>query len=248
MRRTAGLLAGVVGLLAVAGSGPAGAQTGMMQHVDLTSPKMSEAELSREEVIALLEAATAEQPAKLADMGLNGLDLSGLDLSGVDLSRSRLNRVNLKGAVLRGAKLDLAWLIEADLEDADLRDVSMIQAQLHQGAACRRRSLGRPGGRQLRGRESRGCEADQRQHGARHEKPVDGPDAHRVPLGRARSRRSLGHRSRLGRHGVRQAAGQRAGRRRLQHGAPGRRRHDRRERERDERRRRQPRLGASCAS
>ena len=130
MRRTAGLLAGVVGLLSVAGSGPAGAQTGMMQHVDLTSPKMSEAELSREDVIALLEAATAERPAKLADMGLNGLDLSGLDLSGVDLSRSRLNRVNLKGAALRGAKLDLAWLIEADLEDADLRDVSMIQAQL----------------------------------------------------------------------------------------------------------------------
>ena len=206
MRRTAGLLAGAVGLLAVAGSGPAGAQTGMMQHVDLTSPKMSEAELSREDVIALLEAATAERPAKLADMGLNGLDLSGLDLSGVDLSRSRLNRVNLKGAVLRGAKLDLAWLIEADLEDADLRDVSMIQAQLTKGAACRRRSLGRAGGRRLRGRESRGCEAHQRQHGAGHEKPVDGPDAYRVPLGRARSRRSLGHRSRLGRHGVRQAA------------------------------------------
>jgi hypothetical protein len=43
MHRTAGLLAGVVGLLAVAASEPAGAQTSMMQHVDLTSPKMREA-------------------------------------------------------------------------------------------------------------------------------------------------------------------------------------------------------------
>jgi uncharacterized protein YjbI with pentapeptide repeats len=128
--RTSGLLAGVASLLAVAGSAPAAAQTGMMQHVDLTSPRMSEAELSRDGVIALLEAASADQPADLADKGLNGLDLSGLDLSGADLSRSRLNRVNLKDAVLRGAKLDLAWLIEADLENADLRDVSMIQAQL----------------------------------------------------------------------------------------------------------------------
>ena len=70
MRRTAGLLAGVVGLLSVAGNEPANAQTGMMQHVDLTSPKMSEADLSREEVVALLEAATPDQPASLADKGL----------------------------------------------------------------------------------------------------------------------------------------------------------------------------------
>ena len=96
MRRTAVLLAGLVGLVSAAGAAPAGAQTGMMQHVDLTSPKMSEAELTREQVIALLAAATAEHPAQLADKGLNGLDLSGLDLSGADLSRSRLNRVNLK--------------------------------------------------------------------------------------------------------------------------------------------------------
>ena len=82
MHRTAGLLAGVIGLLSIAGGEPAGAQTDMMSHVDLTSPKMSEAELSREEVIAVLEAATPDQPANLADKGLNGLDLSGLDLSG----------------------------------------------------------------------------------------------------------------------------------------------------------------------
>ena len=47
MRRAAELLAGVIGLWAIAGGQPAAAQTGMMQHVDLSSPKMSEAELSR---------------------------------------------------------------------------------------------------------------------------------------------------------------------------------------------------------
>jgi hypothetical protein len=88
-RSSAGLIAGVAGLLLLAGGGPAGAQAGMMQHVDLSSPKMSEAEMSRAEVVALLAAATPEQPAQLADKGLNGLDLSGLDLSGADLSRSR---------------------------------------------------------------------------------------------------------------------------------------------------------------
>jgi uncharacterized protein YjbI with pentapeptide repeats len=129
MHRSAGLLAGVIGLM-VAGAEPASSQTGMMSNVDLTSAKMSEADLSREDVIALLDAATPGQPVPLADMGLNGLDLSGLDLSGADFSRSRLNRVNLNGAVLKGAKLDLAWLIEADLEGADLRDASMIQTQL----------------------------------------------------------------------------------------------------------------------
>jgi uncharacterized protein YjbI with pentapeptide repeats len=129
MRCAAGLVAGMIGL-SIAGGEPACAQTGMMSHVDLTSPKMSEAELSRADVIAMLEAATPDQPADLSNKGLNGLDLSNLDLSGADLSRSRLNRVNLKGTLLRGARLDLAWLIEANLEGADLRDVSMIQTQL----------------------------------------------------------------------------------------------------------------------
>ena len=71
MGRTAELLAGVIGLWAIAGGQPAGAQTDMMAHVDLTSPKMSEAELSRDEVIAVLAAATPERPADLADKGLN---------------------------------------------------------------------------------------------------------------------------------------------------------------------------------
>ena len=61
MRRAAGLVAAMIGLSS-AGLEPAAAQTGMMSHVDLTSPKMSEAELSRTQVIAILEAATPDQP------------------------------------------------------------------------------------------------------------------------------------------------------------------------------------------
>jgi hypothetical protein len=68
MRRAAGLVAAMIGL-SVAGWEPAAAQTGMMSHVDLTSPKMSEAELSRTQVIAILEAATPDQPADLSDKG-----------------------------------------------------------------------------------------------------------------------------------------------------------------------------------
>jgi uncharacterized protein YjbI with pentapeptide repeats len=82
---------------------------GMMQHVDLSSPKMSEAELSRAEVEAILAAATADRPADLTDKSLNGLDLSGLDLSGADLRWARLNRADLRNARLAGARLDLAW-------------------------------------------------------------------------------------------------------------------------------------------
>ena len=243
MRRTAGLLAGVVGLLSVAGSAPAGAQTGMMQHVDLTSPKMSEAELSRDEVVALLEAATRGSASRSRRQG-------------PERARPLRPRPQRRGSQPLppqsrqsegcGAQGRQARSRLADRGRPRGRRPARGQhdpGAADQGAACRRRSLGRARGRQFRGRESRGREADQCQHGARHEEPVDGPDAHGVPLGRARSRRPLRHRSRLGGHGVRQAAGQRAGRRRLQHGAPGRRRHDRRERSRDERRRRQPRLG-----
>ena len=130
MKRTGGLLAGLIGLLLGVAPVPLAAQGGMMAHVDLRSPKMSEAELSRDEVMAILEGAPADRRSALADKSLNGLDLSALDFSGMDLSRARFNRANLKGAVLRGTTLDLAWLMETNLEGADLRDASIIQAQL----------------------------------------------------------------------------------------------------------------------
>jgi len=124
MHRTGGLLAGLIGLLLASAPGPVFAQGGTMANVDLSSPKMAEAELTREDVLAVLEAATPGPPSALVDKSLNGLDLSGLDFSGIDLSRARLNRANLKGTVFKGAILDLAWMIDADLEGADLRDAS----------------------------------------------------------------------------------------------------------------------------
>ena len=77
------------GLLA----GPAAAQ-GMMQHVDLASPRMSEAEMTREDVEALLAEASPDHPADLADKSLNGLDLSGLDGPS---SKSVLSALNATG-------------------------------------------------------------------------------------------------------------------------------------------------------
>ena len=57
----------------------------MMGNVNLSSPTFTEAEMTREEVAALLD---AEQPPDLSLRRLNGLDLSGLDFS----------KVNLRGA------------------------------------------------------------------------------------------------------------------------------------------------------
>ena len=99
-------------------------------HVDLTSPRMTEAELTRGQIEAMIAARPPGAVLDLADRSLNGLDLSGLDLGGADLTRARLNRTKLVGAGLDGAKLDMAWGIEADLSNASLRGASLFQAQL----------------------------------------------------------------------------------------------------------------------
>lgn len=118
---------------------PAAAQD-MMRHVDLKSPRMVEAELTRAEVEALI-ASAAGRPVDLVDRSLNGLDLSGLDLAAADLTRAKLNRAKLRGTRLAGAKLDLAWGMQADLTDADLSRASLMQAQFP-GAILDRADLG----------------------------------------------------------------------------------------------------------
>ena len=124
MGRLARLLAALLLLTA-----PVAAQD-MMDHVDLSSPRMSAAELSRADVEALIARAGPGQPVVLTDRSLNGLDLSGLDLAGADLRWARLNRAKLVGTRLAGANLDLAWGIEADFSGADLRGASLFQVQL----------------------------------------------------------------------------------------------------------------------
>jgi uncharacterized protein YjbI with pentapeptide repeats len=118
----------VAGLLTLPDWPEARAQ-GALDHVDLLSPKMSQAELTRAEVERLIAAAPPGVGVDLADRGLNGLDLSGLDLAGADLTRARLNRARLVGARLDGARLDMSWGIEADLTGASLKGAAMFQAQ-----------------------------------------------------------------------------------------------------------------------
>ena len=74
--------------LAVIGASPAQAQ-GAMDHVDLTSPRMSAAEMTRTDIESLIAAAKPGVGIDLAERSLNGLDLSGLDLSKADLTRAR---------------------------------------------------------------------------------------------------------------------------------------------------------------
>src|SRR5215218_306843 len=129
VREPAMLLAKLLAVLLLGQAPAQAAAQDMMRHVDLASPRMSEAEMTREQVIERLKGAAPGQPADLKDRSLNGLDLSRLDLSNADLRWSRLNGTNLKGARLAGARLELAWAIEADLSGADLRGANLFQAQ-----------------------------------------------------------------------------------------------------------------------
>jgi uncharacterized protein YjbI with pentapeptide repeats len=122
-RRYPALLAVVFCLQA----GGAAAQD-MLKDVDLSSPEMTEAEMTREELETALDA--ADEPIDLTGKRLNGLDLSDLDLSGVILRSARLNAANLRDADLSDAVLDQAWILNADLTDADLSGAHLFQAQL----------------------------------------------------------------------------------------------------------------------
>ena len=76
MKLTIGTAAFGLGLLAVTAT----AQD-MMRHLDLSSPDMVSAEMTRVEVEAALAMATVAAPADFTGKRLSGLDLSGLDLS-----------------------------------------------------------------------------------------------------------------------------------------------------------------------
>ena len=82
MRYSIGSAALGLGLLAVTAS----AQD-MMRHLDLSSPDMVSAEMTRMEVEAALAKATIVAPADFTGKRLSGLDLSGLDLSRRGFSR-----------------------------------------------------------------------------------------------------------------------------------------------------------------
>ena len=111
---------------------PATAQD-MMQHVDLSSPAFSLAEMTRAEVEATLKAAPGG--ADLSGKSLNGLDLSGLDLHGVNFRAAKMNKAKLTGARLDGAILDQVWAIGADFSQASLKKANLFGSQM-QEASC----------------------------------------------------------------------------------------------------------------
>ncbi|MAP19239.1 MAG: hypothetical protein CL626_09520 [Aurantimonas sp.] len=114
-----------VSLLVVPASGQ-----DMMRGLDLTSPRMTAAAMTRAEVEALLARATNAAPADLSRAELNGLDLSRLDLAGADLTSAYLNGTDLSNARLAGAKLDQAWGLGANFAGANLSGASLFQSQM----------------------------------------------------------------------------------------------------------------------
>ncbi len=115
-------------LLTLAAPLPALAQSAM-SGVDMASPRMTEAEVSRDDVIASLEAATTEKPADFTRMRLNGLDLSNLDFTGAIFRAAAMNSVNLNNSTLDNAVLDQAWVLRADLSNASLKGASLFMTQ-----------------------------------------------------------------------------------------------------------------------
>jgi hypothetical protein len=85
-------------------------QQSLLGYVDLNSPEMKSAEITSDELSALLKAA-AGQPPDLTGKRLSGLDLTGFDLSGANLRLARLNHTKLNGAKLSGANLNQACLL-----------------------------------------------------------------------------------------------------------------------------------------
>src|SRR5258705_872140 len=98
MKRTIGTAMFGLGLIAITAT----AQD-MMRHVDLSSPDMVSAEMTRGEVEAALSAATIAAPADFTGKRLSGLDLSRLNLSGAIFRAARLNKTTLTGSRLKRA-------------------------------------------------------------------------------------------------------------------------------------------------
>ncbi len=102
----------------------------VMDHVDLASAEMTQAELTREELLVILSSATAGERVNLRSKRLSGLDLRSVDFKGANLRWARMNNTDLRGANLRNVILDSAWLMDANLERADLRGASLASTQM----------------------------------------------------------------------------------------------------------------------
>ena len=99
--------------------------------IDRSQEHAGVADLSAEQVTALLAAATPAAPANLAGKDLSDLDLSRLDFRGADLRGtsffgSRLVESDLRGANLEAANLNGAWLMGTDFSGARLAGASLL--------------------------------------------------------------------------------------------------------------------------
>lgn len=112
-------------MLATLAASPATAEQDLLLGADMASPAMTQAEMSRADVEAMIAAADGK-PIDLHDKALSGLDLSGLNLHGANLRTARLNKTNLRGTDLSDANLEQAWFLKADLSGAKLADARMF--------------------------------------------------------------------------------------------------------------------------
>ena len=92
--------------------------------VDLTSPGMTTAEMTRGQVEEALKAPPAGHGADFNRKRLSGLDLSGLDLSGADFRAARLNHANLRAQSSTGRP----WTRRGRLVSISLEPASSRQA------------------------------------------------------------------------------------------------------------------------
>jgi hypothetical protein len=135
---------GALGLFGIASAVPAAAQ-GLMQHIDLISPEMTSAEMSRQDVEAVIAASTSARPVDLTGRRLSGLDLSGLDLSGAIL---RAARNKARGADRTRCCKELRQDAEPRLPPASMSRAPHLRTAAEQAASgaaiqCGRRLRGR---------------------------------------------------------------------------------------------------------
>ena len=102
----------------------------LIDMVDMSTPAMTEAQMTRDEVVAILEQATETSPADFTKHRLSGLDLSGLNFKRADMRWARLNNSDLSGSIMRGVNLDLAWMVGANLENVDMTDARLFSAPI----------------------------------------------------------------------------------------------------------------------
>lgn len=102
----------------------------LMDHVAMDTPDMTEAEMTREELIQLIGKCTSKNPPDLTNKRLSGLDLRNVDFKGANLRSARLNNTDLRGANLSQVNLDIAWMLKANLEGANLSGASLFSTQM----------------------------------------------------------------------------------------------------------------------